>query len=152
MSNSVKPQTLVLAFKAKKTCQIVLFKFPQSIFSSSSTEPIMPHYEFSSARASKHWLVLLFLMLPHCGCDRSSVLLSYSASLCVHVICWDHTRRIQISHCYLASMKLLLLEFTFSLSHLYTLWWNKVFRQDLVLWLVEVAFLLMVRVVKIVWF
>ncbi len=54
--------------------------------SSSSTEPIMPHYEFSSALASKHWLVLLFLMPPHCGCDMSGVLLSYSVSFCVHIV------------------------------------------------------------------
>lgn len=54
----------------------------------------MPHYEFSSVLASKHWLVLLFLMLPYCGCDMSGVLLCYRVCLClcmcVCIIFWGH--------------------------------------------------------------
>lgn len=98
--------------------------------SSSSTEPIMPHYEFSSALASKHWLVLLFLMPSHCGCDMSSVLLSYGVSLCMRDNCWGHTSRIQIQsatfgwgiHCFKMH----------TICQISTLWLSKVLRYDLI--------------------
>lgn len=106
--------------------------------SSSSTKPIMPHYEFSSALASKHWLVLLFLMPPHCGCDMSSVLLRYSVSLCVLDVCWGHTSRIQIEHATIRWWRRDVLKYI--VCQIYTMWLSKILRYDIflqVVWIVS---------------